>query len=370
MSSQRITREADPRLPDVASESRLQQIRQQAERHGFVPGPGIHPAGAPFPVASPETGYYGIHLLKEPQWTADIPLYFFVGGAAGSSAVIGAVADWIGRDLELAQTARWLAFGGALASAALLIHDLGRPERFLNMLRVFKAQSPMSVGAWTLAAFSGSAAASAFAKAAERRFGSRFPITMIGNFSQCLAALFGLPLHNYTGVLIGATTIPVWNTNIKTLPIHFGASGVQAGVSLLELMGHSESRALNMLGLGSALWEIWEGVHLESRNEEELKPLKSGASGWITRTGGLLSGPAPLMLRLLALVSGQKRSQNFRRAAAACGIAGSLLTRYGWVRAGHSSARDWRLPLAIAGESPKRAEAEQQFRPRRLQSAS
>ena len=364
------TRESHPRVTDVASESRLQQIRQQAQQQGFGPDCGVRPHGAPFPVASPETGYYGLQLLKEPQWTADIPLYFFVGGAAGSSAVIGAIADWIGREPELAQKARWLAFGGALASAGLLIHDLGRPERFLNMLRVFKAQSPMSVGAWTLAAFAGTAAASAFVKAAERRLGGRFPITTIGNLSQFFSALFGLPLHNYTGVLIGATAIPVWNTNVKTLPIHFGASGVQAGVSLLELMGHDDSRALNLLGLGSALWESWEGIHLERRNQEALKPLKNGLSGWTARTGGLLSGPVSLILRLLTTVSGRQRSQNLRRAAAACGLAGSLLTRYGWVRAGYSSARDWRLPLAIAGESPQNTEHRQRSLIRKLPAAS
>jgi len=345
------TSQPEPRVPDAGSESRLQQIRMQAEQHGHVSGRGIRPAGAPFPMASPETGYYGIHLLKEPQWTPDVPLYFFVGGAAGASAVIGAVADWIGRDAELAHTARWIAFGGAMASAALLVHDLGRPSRFLNMLRVFKVQSPMSMGAWTLAAFGGAATATVFAKAAERRFGSSLPVSIIGNFSQFFSALFGLPLHNYTGVLIGATAIPVWNKNIKTLPIHFGASGVQSGVSALELMGFSGSRALNVLGLASALWETWEGFHLEARREEELKPLKRGLSGSLTRAGGVFSGPVPLLLRLLAAFSGDKQSQTLRRAAATCGIAGSLLTRYGWIRAGHSSARDWRLPLGVSPES-------------------
>jgi formate-dependent nitrite reductase membrane component NrfD len=338
------------RTPDDASETRLLELRREAKQHGKVEQGGIRPEGAPFPVASPETGYYGIHLLKEPQWTPDVPLYFFTGGAAGSAAVIGAVADWIGKDPELARRARWMAFGGAMVSSALLIHDLGKPKRFLNMLRVFKIQSPMSVGAWTLAAFGGSAAASVFAKAAERRFGDRFAVRVIGNLGQFFSALLGLPLHNYTGVLIGATAIPVWNKNIQTLPIHFGASGVQAGVSLLELMGHSDSRALNILGIGSALWESWEGLHVETRSEAELQPLKSGLSGAITRVGGVVSGPGALALRLLAAVSGRERSSKFRRAAAACGVIGSLLTRYGWMQAGRTSARDWRLPLKIPAE--------------------
>jgi hypothetical protein len=347
-----LPQEHKSRIPDAASEGRLLEIRREAEKRGIVSGRGIRPAGAPFPQASVETGYYGIHLLKEPQWTPEIPLYFFVGGAAGSAAVIGAMAEWLGKDRELAQHARWLAFGGAMISSALLTHDLGRPSRFLNMLRVFKAQSPMSMGAWTLAAFGSASAAAVFAKAAERRFGSKLPISVIGNFSQFFSALFGLPFHNYTGVLIGATAIPVWNKNIDTLPIHFGMSGVQAGVSILELLGHTDSRALNSLGIGSAVYECLEGFNLESRSDPALRPLKRGVSGWITRTGGVMSGPLPLALRLLAGNSGSSRSRTLRRWAAMCGIAGSLLTRYGWVHAGHSSAWDWRLPLDIPVESP------------------
>jgi hypothetical protein len=336
-------REVPGRTPDAQSEARLLEIRREAERHGRVREAGIRPAGAPFPQASPETGYYGIHMLKEPQWKPTIPLYFFIGGAAGSAAVIGAVSDWLGKDLDLAQDARWVAMGGAMLSTALLIEDLGRPSRFLNMLRVIKVQSPMSMGAWTLAGFDAFATAAAFAKAAERRFGHMFPVSLVGSVGQFCSALLGLPFHNYTGVLIGATAIPVWNRNISTLPIHFGMSGLEAGVSILELMGHSDSRALNLLGIVGTLLETWEGFNLESRREAALRPLKRGTSGWITRAGGVLSGPLPLSLRLFG-----GRSKTMRKWAAVSGVIGSALTRYGWLRAGKTSAQDWRLPLEIS----------------------
>lgn len=329
-----------------AREQRLEEIRKEAERHGVVPGKSFTPAGAPIPRASEHTGYYGLPLLKEPQWKWEIPLYFFIGGAAGSSAVIGAMADWVGDDYELAQHARWLAVGGVGLSSALLIADLGRPSRFLNMLRVIKLQSPMSVGAWVLSAFGSMAAATAFAKAVQARW-NWLPVKVIANLSQAGSAALGLPFHNYTGVLVGATVIPAWNKNISTLPVHFGMSGVQAACSLLELMGHDDSRALNMLGIMSSAWETYEGVHLETRHERELQPLKHGTSGWITRAGGVLSGPVPLGLRLLSAISGKKQSRRLRKLAALSGVAGSLLTRYGWVRAGHASARDWRIPLEI-----------------------
>src|SRR5690349_14622544 len=130
---------------DLERERRLHEIRQQAEKRGVVKEMGARPAGAPFPVASAEAGYYGVPLLKEPQWTWEIPIYFFLGGAAGSASVIGAVARWTGKDLQLARDARYAAAAGAIASSALLIADLGKPQRFLNMLRVLKPQSPMSV---------------------------------------------------------------------------------------------------------------------------------------------------------------------------------------------------------------------------------
>lgn len=340
----------NPQLPEEesprVSEARLIELREEALRRGRVDALGVRPAGAPFPQASAETGYYKLPLLKEPQWTWQVPLYFFVGGAAGSAGVIGAVADWVGDDYELAKDARWLAMGGAMLSGALLAWDLGRPSRFLHMLRVFKIQSPMSVGAWVLSAFGAFSTAAKFADAVRNRFGNSIPVKLMSIPANLGSLAFGMPLHNYTGVLIGATAIPVWNHKVGSLPRHFGMSGLQACAGLLELMGHEDSIALNLLGLIAAAGETWEGYTIELERDPALEPLKRGPSGWITRAGGLLSGPIPLALRLLAW-----KNPKLRRAAAWSGIAGSLLTRYGWMRAGHASARDWRLPLQIEASS-------------------
>src|SRR5947209_19290572 len=138
---------------DLERERRLDAIRQEAEQRGQLQVVGTRPAGAPFPQATPENGYYRIPLLKQPPWTWEIPLYFFVGGAAGAAAVVGAIADYTGADRELVKHARWVAAAGSVLSPALLISDLGRPERFLAMLRVFKPQSAMSVGVLTLLGF-------------------------------------------------------------------------------------------------------------------------------------------------------------------------------------------------------------------------
>jgi hypothetical protein len=330
---------------DLKRERRLEEIRQEAERRGHLEVVGGRPQGAPFPQATPENGYYKIPLLKQPPWKWEIPLYFFVGGAAAASAIIGAVANYTGGDRELVQHARWVAAVGSVISPALLIADLGRPERFLGMLRVFKPQSAMSMGAWTLMGFSTGAAAAAFAGFLHDRYGPSIPIRVLENAGQALSLAFGLPFSNYTGVLIGATAIPVWNHNVSELPIHFGASALGAGVGILELMGHRRNRALQALGIGAAVFETYEGIRIETRRHRELEPLNHGASGWITRIGGVLSGPIPLVLRGASLMGNGSRSRTLRRLASISSIAGSLITRIAWIHAGHVSARDWQLPL-------------------------
>ena len=181
-----------PRSSD--KERRLEELRREARDHA-VAGEGIVPAGSPLPAASGEMqDYYGQPLLKPPVWTWEVPAYFFVGGAAGAAAAVGAVARLSGADHALVRDARWIAAAGAAASPPRLISDLGRPERFLNMLRVFKLQSPMSVGAWTLAAFSTASGAALFADLVDRRYEGRLPVAMLGNAAEALSAATGLVL--------------------------------------------------------------------------------------------------------------------------------------------------------------------------------
>jgi formate-dependent nitrite reductase membrane component NrfD len=325
------------RLPthDSAGEDQLQKIQEQA----FSSGEEHKRVGLPTSDIAHSSGganYYGRPILKPPAWTFEVPLYFFTGGVAGAAAVIAGAARIAGADPFLARDARHLAaFGGAI-SPVLLISDLGMPSRFLNMLRVLKFQSPMSVGSWTLVAFSSTSAAAAFLGALERRGSSRL-VRTVSSVSQFLSLLLGGPLASYTGVLIGATAIPVWSENAGMLPVHFAASGIGAAVGMLELRDHRES-ALNTIGIAAAAAETFIAGSIEVRKNPKLNALKSGKSGWLTRAGGLLSGPLPLALRLCALASGQRRSKGLRKTAALFAIAGSIVTRYAWLRAGRESA--------------------------------
>jgi formate-dependent nitrite reductase membrane component NrfD len=200
------------------------------------------------------------------------------------------------------------------------------------MLRVFKLRSPMSVGVWTLVAFSTASSAAAFADLVDRTSKGRVPVKVLGNAAETVSAATGLVLSTYTGVLLGATAIPVWSRNVRLLPIHFGMSGLGAAVSMLESLGHRD-RTLNAIGIGAAAVETAIGVAIECRSDPALDPLKHGWSGNTARLGGVLAGPVPLALRLLG-----SRSPAMRRAAAISTLAGSLLTRIGWISAGRLSS--------------------------------
>lgn len=313
------------RVPDRATEKRLEEIRRQAEVRGHVAAKGIRPAGSPFPAANAQSGYYGLPLLKQPVWTWEIPAYFFVGGAAGAAAMIGIAARFANADEKLVGDARWIAAIGANLSAPLLITDLGRPARFLNMLRVIKLQSPMSVGVWLLSAFGATSVGAVL-----------FP-GLAGDAAAIGSAATGLGMATYTGVLLGATSVPLWAKHAAVLPAHFAASGVAAAVSMLELRGH-RSRALNAIGIGAAAFETFTGARIEMNRDIESAPLRDTT----TRIGGMLSGPVPLLLRLVG-----GRSRKVRRLAAASAIAGSLITRFAWVNAGRVSARDPRPAVGL-----------------------
>src|SRR5438067_8645906 len=196
---------------DRPNEKRLEELREQAWKQGVVPGKGVDVAGGPIPR---KPGYYGQPVVKPPVWTWEIPIYFFMGGIAGMSAVIASGAITF-HHVDLARAAMWLAaICGAILSPILLIMDLGRSHLFLNMLRVFKHRSDMYMGAWILSACGVCAFPGLITL--ELHAHQIFP----GTLDQLLrlaavififgSAIFGTLLATYTGVLIGATAIPAW----------------------------------------------------------------------------------------------------------------------------------------------------------------
>jgi formate-dependent nitrite reductase membrane component NrfD len=287
-------------------------------------------------------GYYNQPLLKPPVWTWEIPVYFFVGGVAGIAAVLAAAGALTDADAALVRDARWIAVIGALLSPALLISDLGRPGRFLNMLRVFKTQSPMSVGAWTLVVFTPAVLAALIWDPASP--GASAGARVVGLLGTAIGAATGLVLATYTGVLLGVTAIPVWAAHARTLPWNFAASSLGAAVSILELAGHRDP-AMNLLGIGSAatLAVMWVLDEIDQRPAS--RPLTSGPSGRLIRAGKLLAGPVPLVLRIV-----WPGDAPLRLVAAASAIAGALLSRFAWMVVARASVLLAALMLLVTPE--------------------
>lgn len=278
--------------------------------------------------------YYGRPVLKEPAWRVpDVPLYLFLGGTAGGSAGMAALADLTGRP-GLTRTARLAAIGCATASVGALVHDLGRPKRFLNMLRVFKPTSPLSVGSWLLASFSGLAGA-----AAASEMTGLLPAT--GRAAGLGSGVLGSLMCTYTAVLIADTAIPAWHEAHRELPFLFAGSAMSsaAGVALLTAPPDEQAPARNLAVLGAGV-ELVAARRVERGLGLVGEPYGQGRAGRLLRTGQLLTAAGTG----LGLAGYALRGRTARRVAGALAgaslLAAGLCTRFGVYDAGVASARD------------------------------
>jgi Polysulphide reductase, NrfD len=274
------------------------------------------------------TSYYGRQIVKTPVWKSpDVPLYLFLGGAAGSSSILAAMADLTDRP-TLVRVGRLTAGGGAILSVVALVHDLGRPERFLHMLRVFKVTSPLSVGTYILSPFS----AAAGATAAVELLGW-FP--RLKRFGGVVSAVFGGPLATYTGVLLANTAVPSWHEFHTKLPFVFGGSAMAAGGGICMAFTPVEeaepARKMAILGAGIELAVI-RGI--EGSESVVAEPYHEGRPGQFMRAAKACTTAG----MGLAVVAGRRRWGAV--ASGALLAAGSLLTRFGVFEAGIASTKD------------------------------
>jgi len=293
------------------------------------------PPSAPVDSQSDSPTYYDRPVLKEPVWIWAVPVYFFVGGAAGASAVLGAAAQLSGNeDLhDLAVRCRWVSAVGTSAGGALLIYDLGRPARFLNMLRVFRPTSAMSMGSWVLAASGAAAGAAAALSAAGGRLGKA------GDAAALMAGALGMPLAGYTAVLLADTAVPFWQEGRVVLPPLFISSAAVSSASVLKLfdLGEPAGDVVRRFGIIGAVAELGCALALErraGRTERVGRPLKQGAPK------ALWKGAEAMTAASLAFSLLSRRSRAARAAASFCGIAGGLGLRFAIFEAGKQSARD------------------------------
>jgi len=323
----------------MTTEQRLEQLREQAWDKGIVAGRGVDVTGGPIPRRS---GYYGQPVVKPPVWTWEIPIYFFIGGLAGMSAVI-AFAGLVFHEIDLARTAMWLATIGAVLSPILLTIDLGRPRLFLNMLRVFKYKSPMSVGAWIVFAFGACVIPGviAFELHAQHIFGGGIDqfLKIFAHLLVIGSAFWGVLLATYTGVLLGVTAIPAWFLHRVLLPIHFGSAGLGSAAALLELLGHRVA-PLSALGFLAAAIEtaLWIWLEIDKHGAAD-RALHRGLPGWLIRGGEIFTGPLALILRVTNLIP----------LAAIAFLLGAFISRFGWIEAGKVCGRDPEAVFASQG---------------------
>jgi formate-dependent nitrite reductase membrane component NrfD len=284
-------------------------------------------------VGSPT--YYDRPVLKEPVWIWAVPAYFYAGGAAGAAAVLGAAAQVTGSDQlrGLVRRCRWISAGGTALGAALLVIDLGRPERFLNMLRVFRPTSAMSMGSWTLAA-SGALGTGA-ALFADRRGVAR----AIGDASGLAAGAIGLSLSGYTAVLLSDTAVPLWRHARRSLPFLFVSSAMTSAASMLQTvdMSDEEEKAVRIFDVlggvaeSAAIMAVERDVAGVTRVGE---PLHSGLGGSLWRLAKVGSTAG----LLLSLLPGRGRVRSLL--SAALGTVTGLSLKFAIFHAGKESSRD------------------------------
>jgi polysulfide reductase-like protein len=274
--------------------------------------------------------YYGQPVIKPPVWKKEIGWYLFTGGLAGASASLAFAAEVSG-NRRLARTSRLVAAAAVNVSPALLIKDLGRPERFLNMLRMFKPTSPMSVGSWILAASGGAQSVAAGCEVL-----GVMPKVRVA--SQAAAGLLGPALSTYTAALIADTAVPVWHDAHRELPAVFAASSCASAGAAAMMLGHEGStgpaRRLAVLG-GAA--SLGLSQTMENRLGMVGEPYHEGRTGRYMR-----ASKASTALGLVATVAGKGL---VRRAGGGLLLAGAALERFAVFNAGFDSAADPRYTV-------------------------
>ncbi len=290
--------------------------------------------------------YHGRPVLKEPVWSPAVAVYFWLGGLAGMSAVLGFAAR-LARRPVLARASLLAGFTALLACPPLLIADLGRPERFYNMLRVFKPTSPMSVGSWVLSLFGGALGVAA----ASEVTGWLRPIGRLGELG---AAMFGLPLFTYTAVLVADTSVPVWHEARHHLPFVFaGSAAASAGAAAAILTPSRESGPARTLAIFGAAFELGAVAVMERRLGLVARSYHHGPAASPARMARMLTAGGGLLM----VATGRHRAG--ATFAGSMILAGSLAVRFAVLRAGPTSAR------ATAGGGTVRATADELGRPPR-----
>ncbi len=326
-------------------------VSGQPERGGVVPDPS-------------QAGYYGLPVIHASHWGWLIIWYFFLGGVSGAAAVIAAFARLFAgpSGASLARTATFVSFAALIPCPALLILDLGRPRRFLNMLRTVRPSSPMSVGSWVLTLFGLVATAATLDQVMLERLKSRGTEPSRANHAAertfaIIGGVTGFLLAGYTGVLLAATAVPLWSKRPGLLgPLFLSSamtSGAAAVIAIEAVGGSAEVQALDGLHRFEAMSTIAETVFLTAwiyRLGPTSKPITENRLGSITRHVVVGSGMvAPLVLSACATHFSGRPRRTATAIASILSLTGVFALRYAVVEGGHRSANDPRATFEMTG---------------------
>ncbi|MCF2572436.1 NrfD/PsrC family molybdoenzyme membrane anchor subunit [Brevibacterium sp. UCMA 11754] len=322
------------------------------------------------------SSYYGRPIVKAPPWGDEIALYLFLGGLAGGSSLLGLGAQFSDRP-GLRIATRLTAITATGVGGAALVADLGRPERFLNMMRVFKVSSPMSLGTWILSGFGvGSGVLAAIE--VDRLTGLRLPLGPLRRVLHAFetpaaleSALFATPLAAYTGALLGDTAVPTWNAAGRNglSYVFVSSAAVAAGGTAMALAPVRETGPARLLALVGAAGEaitmdrMKKGMH-----PAEVEPLEEGEPGHklhraekLLIAGAIGTAVAEVGARVFAKKLGKGAGWKTRTALRALSVvsgtalaAASAYTRFGVLEAGIDSTKDPRHVV-----EPQRARLEE-----------
>lgn len=325
-------RDIDTTVAELSGEAAQQEASGAASKHlkdkaqtwTELPQPETH-----------DPTYYDRPLLNESVWSWAIPAYYYVGGLAGGTLVLAAAVQCKRSEKfeRLIKRCHWIGFIGCCISGALLVYDLGKPQRFMNMLRVFRPTSPMNMGAWILSGTSGAAFTTLLLRGREGAFG------VIGEATGYAAGLTGMALATYTGVLVSNTAVPLWQASRRMLPVLFAASAITSVGSFFELLEQTpeEAQITKVFGTVGEIAELTCSIITERQASEVPRvgrPFQRGVSGVMWRTAAILTASS----LLVGLLPNKTRGKTV--ASGVLGTLGSLLMRVAVEHAGNASARD------------------------------
>jgi hypothetical protein len=292
------------------------------------------------------SSYYGRPVVKPAPWGHEVAAYLFLGGVAGGSGLLAAGAQLTGR-ATLRRNTRLTALVAVMLGAVALVKDLGRPERFVNMMRTIKLTSPMSLGSWILSSFSAGIGVAA-ASEIDRMTGERLPLGALRRVLRAVegpagleAAAFAPPLAVYTAVLLADTATPTWNAAHEDLPFVFVSSASLAASGLAMVTTPvSEAGPARRLAVLGVLGDLVATKLMERRMDPvAAEPLDHGDPGQMLRWSERLV----IAGGLGTLLGGRNRA-----VAVVSGLAlatASALTRFGVFEAGKESTRDPRYTI-------------------------